>query len=1304
MSPAEVRLRPVVSWPRRAETGGRHLVSVDVELEGPLGEWPYEQEEYAIGCVLDGGSGFAVESVGDTTLVVHRFGGTYGPVTFVAQALDAPGEELCLTLVTAGGVPFRTVRLTVERPVAAAVPDEPGLDDAAEPRRRYTITPYPPPAAPLPAPYGVPPSRALAAAGERARLVGRDSELDDLHAWLRGEGARVRLVHGPGGQGKTRLAREFAMLSNTGGWEVAAAHPGEEREPPATRKPTGPGEGRRPLGLLLVVDDAEAWPVEELLDMLEDVALGGERTVRVLLLARPAGAWWRALSHRLSGRGIETDASELAPLPDDGSARRAVFLGAAELFAEVIPGADRTAISPPPELDTDPAFQRPLTIHMAALAQVSEGEGAPSRPVEVSVARQERRSWRGLHHNGIIGSTPDAMARAAYAASLVGPVPLEDCEDVLRAAGIAEPAAALRDHLYCYPPVTTGTGLQPLSPGGLAEDFVALAIPGHDHEHDRDVRAEQWAVDLLRTLAATQRGPALLGLLVEAARRWPHVAEQLNALLLERPGSAIAAGGAVLLRLTEMPEVDPEVLEAVEARLPGVRLIDLDIASAVLAERLMESRLAAVRSPAGKARLYERLSERRANIGMYEAAQDAASAALELRRAVVARALAEGEEDVRYIGALADSLVLNSGHLGRLGRHEESLGQLAEGVEVMRRLDVEHPRVFRTQLATSLNAQSLALADLGRRRESLAAVQEAVELCRAGMPSTRPALAAGLNNLSARLAEMGRCEEALAAVEEALGLYRELAEGEGDANPHLPMLAAALHNRALRLGELGRTAESARSAQEAVLIRRRLADANPGAFEAALAGSLANLAVRLGEQGRYEEGLAAGREAVDRFRPLAEMRPAAYEPDLAAALNNLSVQLGELGRSEDALAAAQEAVGVYRRLAMARSDAHRPQLAAALNNLSNRLAGVGRPDEGLATIWEAVSIRRRLAAANPAAFEADLAVSLANLADRCHDLGRYEESVSAATEAVVVFRRLAAEQPATFRPKLAACLSNLAIRLGQAERPEDGLAVSEEAVAIHRRLAAEHPEAFRPALARNLNNHSVLLAELGRTGESLSAVREAIEIQRGLAARRPRKFTAALAGSLANLSQWSLAAGLVAAAVGSGYEAVQHYRRLNSERVRSYEAELASGLSGLSATLGELERYEEAVDAAEESVQIYRRLMRRQPDALPGLARSLSGLSSHLTALGRVAEAVERGDEAVGLYRRLADERPRTFRPDLASALSNLAVALGSLGRHEDGLAAVGEAVRIHEESGDERALANARRVRDWLRTSYRGH
>ncbi|MEU6556880.1 hypothetical protein ABZ915_42535 [Streptomyces sp. NPDC046915] len=119
-----VPLRPLVSWPEEVEAGQKYLVTVDVEFDAENDAWPYDTEEYAIGCMLEGGNRLAVESVGDTTLVLHRFGGTYGPARFVTYPVGDAGHDtsLLLTLITAGGVPFRSERLPVRTTPAERPP------------------------------------------------------------------------------------------------------------------------------------------------------------------------------------------------------------------------------------------------------------------------------------------------------------------------------------------------------------------------------------------------------------------------------------------------------------------------------------------------------------------------------------------------------------------------------------------------------------------------------------------------------------------------------------------------------------------------------------------------------------------------------------------------------------------------------------------------------------------------------------------------------------------------------------------------------------------------------------------------------------------------------------------------------------------------------------------------------------------------------------------------------------------------------------------------------------------------------
>src|SRR4029077_16240463 len=111
-APAALRFEPIVSWPRTAQVGRTYLVSVDLRIVNPPDRWPYEQEEFAFRCVLDGAPAFAVEEAGETGVVIHRFGGTYGPAQFIVTAgATARKGELRLALLSGGGVTIQTYAL-----------------------------------------------------------------------------------------------------------------------------------------------------------------------------------------------------------------------------------------------------------------------------------------------------------------------------------------------------------------------------------------------------------------------------------------------------------------------------------------------------------------------------------------------------------------------------------------------------------------------------------------------------------------------------------------------------------------------------------------------------------------------------------------------------------------------------------------------------------------------------------------------------------------------------------------------------------------------------------------------------------------------------------------------------------------------------------------------------------------------------------------------------------------------------------------------------------------------------------------
>lgn len=95
----------VVSYARTAEVGKRYMLEVDLQHDPEA--WSLRSEEYPIRCVVDV-EAFACEAVGDAAIVMHRFGGTYGPARFILSALvvtDAAKLRILL-LDTRGSVVY----------------------------------------------------------------------------------------------------------------------------------------------------------------------------------------------------------------------------------------------------------------------------------------------------------------------------------------------------------------------------------------------------------------------------------------------------------------------------------------------------------------------------------------------------------------------------------------------------------------------------------------------------------------------------------------------------------------------------------------------------------------------------------------------------------------------------------------------------------------------------------------------------------------------------------------------------------------------------------------------------------------------------------------------------------------------------------------------------------------------------------------------------------------------------------------------------------------------------------------------
>ncbi|MEV7559551.1 tetratricopeptide repeat protein, partial [Streptomyces sp. NPDC089795] len=722
------------------------------------------------------------------------------------------------------------------------------------------------------------PAALLRADTSAVAFHGRDKELADLRAWCTTDPAKIaiRVITGPGGQGKTRLARHLTDVLSHEGW--VTGHLGTDltdREDSLDRfSPLITA-----LPLLVVVDYAETRP--RLLRRLLTLLHSNRHRVRLLLLARSDGEWRTdALSATAPVRHLLA-AAPVVPLgPLQGADRpeqdrHVDFRNAACDLARLLPHVPSVpdhdwhaladVIRPPDDL-AHPRYGNVLTLQMTALVTLLQHGPRPAiaavgHSAEEILLMHEERFWDdSAEAPGFkLGLNTNTLSAAVAVAALCGADSTDAATRVL-AVLPALPAhqtartAAWLARLYPADPDRYWGSLQP---DRVAEFHAGRALTQH-------------GVDLPALLTAADAGQQAQTVTVLARAAIAHY----NAARIPDSEQVLSILDAAL-DTTDLPY---QALQAASAAIPRPSRIVNPLA---------------VRLTAALARAYRELTH---------------------------------ENPAAHEPELAASLSNLGARLSERGRRAEALTTTEQAVDIYRRLAADNPAVFEPDLATSLSNLGVDLSEAGRPAEALTAEQQAVKIRRrlaaADPAAFEPGLARSLSNLGNWLSEAGRQAEALTATEEAMEIRRRLAADNPAAFE--PDLAASLSNLGVDLWEVGRQAEALSATEQAVEIRRRLAADNPAAFEPDLARSLSNLGVDLSEAGRQAEALTATEQAVDIYRRLAADNPAAFEPDLARSLSNLGVDLWKAGRQAEALTATEQAVDIYRRLAADNPAAFEP--------------------------------------------------------------------------------------------------------------------------------------------------------------------------------------------------------------------------------------------------------------------------------------------------------------------------------------------------------------------------------------------
>ncbi|HEV3294509.1 MAG TPA: tetratricopeptide repeat protein, partial [Streptosporangiaceae bacterium] len=530
------------------------------------------------------------------------------------------------------------------------------------------------------------------------------------------------LVSGEGGQGKTRLARQFAARARQAGWAAGflaartsglAPGGGRDQLPSTVGLAAHARAAARPV--LLVVDYAETRPDE--ITALADILAGSPPAypVRVLLLSRTAGAWWANLTETLGPH--LTHRISLEPLTVAGATRRDAYAAAVTGLARrlaALPDSpvERAPDQPwgalaehlaayPPGLD-DPRLGNALTLQITALTSLLDaaaGRTPASDSGERELIGHERgylrrsAARRRLFSPGMLSDRVDdderaeeawaALERALAGIILLGPCDVSQARAIgaltsqARADDVANWLAAL------YPPPGEGFRLGTVQPDRIAELLLGPIL----------IRQPALLGEIgIVTEAVDDAYAALFALMRTAAHpRFSQVGEQVADLIISRPAPFAVAAPVLAATLAQrgplrdglvcLGQQDPEAFRqnayAIIDQLP-----EISVSGALF------------------------------------------SAALTTEITDILRQLAASDPDA-YLPDLASALNNLGNRLANAGQRQAALAPAQEAADTYRQLAAAEPDAYLPALASALNNLGSRLAEAGQRQAALAPAQEA---------------------------------------------------------------------------------------------------------------------------------------------------------------------------------------------------------------------------------------------------------------------------------------------------------------------------------------------------------------------------------------------------------------------------------------------------------------------------------------------------------------------------------------------------------------------------------------------------
>jgi tetratricopeptide (TPR) repeat protein len=685
----------------------------------------------------------------------------------------------------------------------------------------------------------MPPSTLLRADTGAVPFVGRDEDFARLLSWAeRDDGLLVRLLVGPGGSGKTRLARELCLTLRRLGWTAGFILRDSTEFVPTE------GTGSH---YLLVMDYAETRTAQLRL-LLEGIsAADSANKIRVLLLARSVGDWWNSLqagSPALESLLVDAPVMHLAPIADTFDKAKALYTLSYKAFASLL------------NVTSDDSRQShmwgrstsALEIQTSALLDVLEGgqvgRSADDRPVLARLLNHERRYLlEALRAEHLDLDTIDADRVLATAGAL-GAESESDAVDVLRRTeSSADSRTLVRTARLLRRLYPSRDAYFKVQPDLLLEELVSQVTMGSGQPSETADFPEL----LLNTSTPSQLEHAFT-VLGRAASAHEHVRvalrQALDGLPRERTVAAIHAATAVedslpIVQALRRAAVTSEIsrVEYLLSQLPDETVALADLA-ADLYERVIQttSNGSTATDQRSRWRLLHAASNRFSDAGRPDEAVIAGREAVALLRQQVVN-------QQQYTVDLAAALSSFSNRLWEIGEPAAAIDPALEAVVLVEKCrETDRSARIALVLAAALNNLAFRQIDLGKYTVGAATAHRAAiefrEMLDASRVFAHSGLASSLNNYTCASNALGRFSDAVVTGNECISIRRRQAGDDRDR--FLPNLARSLTNIAIAHFGAGNAARAEELAREAVELHIALA-VRGSIFAWELAGSGLNL-------------------------------------------------------------------------------------------------------------------------------------------------------------------------------------------------------------------------------------------------------------------------------------------------------------------------------------------------------------------------------------------------------------------------------------------------------------------------------